>query len=120
MEEHQQRASNGLNGVKSAETPKTKPDPSQAEKFMFRNDMAKPGAEYLEAKMSEKEHQRPDAHFRLFSTQHRFARLSVFEKYQKLKPLELSGSQGGASVAAGASSRTVPFTPPRACSSRCH
>jgi len=76
MEEHQQRASNGLNGVKSAETPKTKPDPSQAEKFMFRNDMAKPGAEYLEAKMSEKEHQRPDAHFRLFSTQHRTIGLS--------------------------------------------
>ena len=47
-------------------------DPSQSEKFQFKNDMAKPGAEYLEARTNEKDHQRPDAHFRLFSTQHRF------------------------------------------------
>ena len=79
LDEHP-RATNGLNGgLKSGISdrdhpmPKSKPDPSQSEKFMFRNELAKPGAEYLEAKTSEKEQPRlPDAHFRLFSTQHRF------------------------------------------------
>lgn len=47
-------------------------DPLMSEKFMFKHENAKPGAEYLEARNQEKEYQKPEAMFRLYSTQHRY------------------------------------------------
>ena len=67
------------NGMPMVNKLKQMIDPSQSEKFQFKNDMAKPGAEYLEARTNEKDHQRPDAHFRLFSTQHRCAIYFIME-----------------------------------------
>lgn len=46
-------------------------DPLMSEKFMFKHENAKPGAEYLEVRNQEKEYQKPEAMFRLYSTQHR-------------------------------------------------
>ena len=49
-------------------------DPSLSEKFLFKNENAKPGAEYLEAKVTEKDpiSQKPETGFRLYSTQHKY------------------------------------------------
>ena len=59
-------------------------DPLMSEKFMFKHENAKPGAEYLEARNQEKEYQKPEAMFRLYSTQHRYTLVNS----RILKPMD--------------------------------
>ena len=63
---------NGRNGINNGL--QRYKDPSLSEKFLFKNENAKPGAEYLEAKVTEKEgpgSNKNETGFRLYSTQHR-------------------------------------------------